>query len=114
MSAEEIEQLREATREAHAATKDLRAALKEARELLKQDAGEMVVEAVRVKLDEMGEATNKAMDAAVDKVGAEFTKLANIYLGIEPGTIYTLDELTEKTKRLSPLIRVERRDPDVS
>lgn len=91
--ASEIEQLREATREAHEAIKDLRAAIKEARGLWdevtakKADEIDATISAlVRGGLDGYEAAMAKAIDEADAMVDARFQRITDILLGEDDKT----------------------------
>lgn len=98
-------QLKEATREAHMAIKDLRTLMKEVRDLLKEvqqtrDDLETVAQvafeerlgtAVKESLDGLMNATNTAIDQAMEKVYERFDKVASALLGEEEGTIPLID-----------------------
>lgn len=76
--------LREAVREAHEALKDLRAERRAVQELLdglpaKVDA--RIEHQLAQGLDALGRETRKAIDAATEKVTAEFDHLADILMG---------------------------------
>jgi hypothetical protein len=105
----ELEELREATREAHAAIKDLRAAAKEARtaaadaRTAAQTEVRKILEAAAVReIGKLGQATEAAIARSVAKVSAEFDRLAATYTGTDPHSIRagkaSLEELANRAK----------------
>ena len=96
-------QLRELIREGRELLKDLRAE-RRAVEALVAGVRASVEAAVEARIEdavtrqvaELGNATQKAMQKSVAKVGAEFDRLARIYLGTERQPGGTLEELTRK------------------
>ena len=78
---------RELLREAHAATKDLRAAVREAKQELRTLTKDEVAAHMRLEvsrqLEELGERTHEAVDAATQKVIAEFDRFGESLLGKE-------------------------------
>jgi hypothetical protein len=82
---------REVITEAHGVTRDLRQALAEARELLARTVPEAVSAELNGRLKEvvdeavtvLGEATTKAINASVVKVGREFSRLERVFLGTD-------------------------------
>jgi hypothetical protein len=92
----EIEALRTTTREAHEALKDLRAEraavtalLAQVRSLVATAAADeidrRVSAEVAAQVEALGKVTSRAMSDSVAKVGAEFERLAALYLGAEDG-----------------------------
>lgn len=80
----EIEELRQATREAHEILKDLTRARRETEKLLAsipRRVEDEIGEAVRKGLEGYHDVIRKAMDAATEKVFAEFRKLEKAFLG---------------------------------
>jgi hypothetical protein len=102
------DELREATREAHAATKDLRAVAREVRDLLelepKRTVDAAIAEKVAAGLERYGEVLSAAMSSAVDKVGTEFDRLASIYLTGADGNGPSLEELARRRKEGLPYV----------
>lgn len=103
MTADEIQALRAATREAHEALQDLRAERRRVEQLLtqvddrvKRAVTSLIEEAVKRDLAELGQVTHKAMHDAVAKVCREFDRLARIYLGRDADGTETLEELTRR------------------
>lgn len=82
-----VGECRELLREAHAATKDLRAAVREAKQELRALAKDEVAAQMRVEVsrqvEELGERTHEAVDAATQKVIAEFDRFGESLLGKE-------------------------------
>ncbi|MGO9220167.1 MAG: hypothetical protein ACLP5E_20760 [Streptosporangiaceae bacterium] len=82
-----VGECRELLREAHAATKDLRAAVREAKQELRSLAKDEVAVQMRLEvsrqLEELGERTHEAVDAATQKVIAEFDRFGESLLGKE-------------------------------
>jgi len=78
---------REMIREAHAATKDLRAAIREAKrelqDLAKDEVAAHIQREVSRQLEELGERTQEAVNAATQKVIAEFDRFGESLLGKE-------------------------------
>ena len=78
---------REMIREAHAATKDLRAAVREAKrelqDLAKDEVAGQIQREVSRQLEELGERTSEAVNAATQKVIAEFDRFGETLLGKE-------------------------------
>lgn len=78
---------REMIREAHAATKDLRAAVREAKrelqDLAKDEVGVRIQGEVSRQLEDLGERTREAVNAATQKVIAEFDRFGETLLGKE-------------------------------
>jgi len=82
---------REVIAEAHGATRDLRQALAEARDLLARTVPDAVAAEVDAQVKSfvctavqgLSADTRAAMDAAVAKVGREFTRLERLYLGTD-------------------------------
>lgn len=109
---------RELLADVRSATRDLREAVKESRKererlatAVKDAAAAEIDQAVAAGLEELGETTRKAMDDSVAKVGAEFDKLARLFLtGHEKGRPdaggLNLRELAE-AQRLRRLARGE-------
>lgn len=73
--------------QAHEATRDLRQVVVEARTLIRTETEGRVREelqaAVADQVAALGETTKEAMDAAVARVGREFSRLERLYLGLE-------------------------------
>lgn len=82
-----IGECREMIREAHAATKDLRAAVREAKrelqDLAKDEVAAHIQHEVSRQLEELGERTQEAVNAATQKVIAEFDRFGESLLGKE-------------------------------
>lgn len=81
-----VGECREMIREAHAATKDLRAAVREAKRELQDLAKDEVAaneREVSRQLEELGERTREAVNAATQKVIAEFDRFGESLLGKE-------------------------------
>ena len=82
-----IGECREMIREAHAATKDLRAAVREAKKELGALAHDEVAAHIQLEvsrqLEELGERTRAAVNAATQKVIAEFDRFGESLLGKE-------------------------------
>jgi hypothetical protein len=82
-----VGECREMIREAHAATKDLRAAVREAKrelqDLAKDEVGVRIQGEVSRQLEELGERTREAVNAATQKVIAEFDRFGETLLGKE-------------------------------
>jgi len=82
-----IGECREMIREAHAATKDLRTAVREAKRELNDLARNEVAAQIQVEvsrqLTELGERTGEAVQAATQKVIAEFDRFGESLLGKE-------------------------------
>jgi hypothetical protein len=80
-----IAECREMIREAHAATKDLRTAVREAKKevqaLGRDEVAAHVQHEVSRQLEELGERTRAAVDAATQKVIAEFDRFGESLLG---------------------------------
>jgi hypothetical protein len=80
-----IGECREMIREAHAATKDLRAAVRESKRelhaLAKDEVAARVELEVSRQLEELGERTSEAVNAATQKVIAEFDRFGESLLG---------------------------------
>jgi len=78
---------RETIRRAHEATRDLRQVVTEARALIRTETETRVREELQVAVKDASAglmaATERAMDAAVDKVGREFSRLERLFLGLE-------------------------------
>src|SRR5437763_15187928 len=75
------------TGEAHAATKDLRTAVREAKrelqDLAKDEVAAHIQREVSRQLEELGERTREAVNAATQKVIAEFDRFGESLLGKE-------------------------------
>jgi len=102
-TADEVAALRQATREAHEALKDLRAERRAVEQLVAGIEGRVqraVTDLMKAQVAEqvatLGEATRRAMDESVAKVGREFDRLAAIYLGHGDEDRGTLDEQTRR------------------
>jgi Glu-tRNA(Gln) amidotransferase subunit E-like FAD-binding protein len=82
-----VGECREMIREAHAATKDLRAAVREAKrelqDLAKDEVAAHIQQEVSRQLEELGERTGEAVNAATQKVIAEFDRFGESLLGKE-------------------------------
>ena len=82
-----IGECREMIREAHAATKDLRAAVREAKrelhDLAKNEVAAQIQVEVSRQLEELGGRTGAAVEAATQKVIAEFDRFGESLLGKE-------------------------------
>jgi hypothetical protein len=82
-----IAESRELIRDAHGAAKDLRAAIREAKEdvqaLTKEQVAATVEAEVTRQLDELGKRTQEAINAATEKVLAEFDRFGESLLGKE-------------------------------
>jgi hypothetical protein len=82
-----VGECREMIREAHAATKDLRAAVREAKkelhDLAKDEIAAHIQREVSRQLEELGEQTSAAVQAATQKVIAEFDRFGESLLGKE-------------------------------
>jgi Glu-tRNA(Gln) amidotransferase subunit E-like FAD-binding protein len=82
-----VGECREMVREAHAATKDLRAAVREAKKelgaLAQDEVAALIHAEVSRQLDELSEQTREAVDAATQKVIAEFDRFGESLLGKE-------------------------------
>ena len=82
-----IAECREMIREAHAATKDLRTAVREAKKevqaLGRDEVAAHIQHEVSRQLEELGERTRAAVDAATQKVIAEFDRFGESLLGKE-------------------------------
>ena len=82
-----VGECREMVREAHAATKDLRAAVREAKkevqDLAKDEVAAHVQQEVSRQLEELDERTREAINAATQKVIAEFDRFGESLLGKE-------------------------------
>jgi chromosome segregation ATPase len=80
-----VAECREMIREAHAATKDLRTAVREAKkevhDLARDEVAAQVQYEVSRQLDELGERTREAINAATQKVIAEFDRFGESLLG---------------------------------
>jgi DNA topoisomerase VI subunit B len=78
---------REMIREAHAATKDLRAAVREAKrelqDMTKDEVAAHIQREVSRQLEELGERTREAVNAATQKVIGEFDRFGESLLGKE-------------------------------
>jgi uncharacterized coiled-coil DUF342 family protein len=110
-AADEIAELKAATREAHETLKDLRAERRSIAEMLVElrveSAGipdrvrssvQLTIEnQVAEQVNRLGFATEKAMRASVAKVQREFDRLASLFLGTEPGQT-SLEELISARK----------------
>ncbi|MET4925483.1 hypothetical protein P3L51_24540 [Streptomyces sp. PSRA5] len=68
-------------REAHGTLKDLRREIGEARELIPLLTDDLFKAEVKKQVDALGHATEKAMAASVDRVTAQFDKLADTFMG---------------------------------
>lgn len=77
------DQVRAEIREAREVLKDIRAEIKEARTLIPLLTDELFEVEVRKQIAELGRATEKAMDASVERVIAKFDKLSKILMGEE-------------------------------
>ena len=102
-AADEIEALRQATRQAHEALKDLRTERRAVEQLVAgiegrvQRAVAVLIETqVAAQVAALGKVTEKAMDDSVAKVGREFDRLAAIYLGRDDTQRGTLEEQTRR------------------
>lgn len=82
-----VGECREMIREAHAATKDLRAAVREAKrelqDLAKDEVAAHIQREVSLQLEELGDRTQEAVNAATQKVIAEFDRFGESLLGKE-------------------------------
>jgi len=82
-----VGECREMIREAHAATKDLRTAVREAKrelnDLAKNEVAAQIHAEVSRQLTEVGERTGEAVQAATQKVIAEFDRFGESLLGRE-------------------------------
>jgi chromosome segregation ATPase len=80
-----IAECREMIREAHAATKDLRTAVREAKKevhtLTRDEVAAHLRQEVARQLEELGERTREAVEAATQKVIAEFDRFGESLLG---------------------------------
>lgn len=110
--ADEITQLREATREAHEAAQ----AIKEQRTLLKQEADavldridDWVTERVTTELSRLTEAVGKAIDSATVGVYKRFDTIAEILLGEDARSKRSgYPSLTKYAERVRDLLDEER------
>ena len=104
-----IDELREATREAHAAIKDLRRTEKAVRDLIDTEAQTLfqavVDDAVKQGLGELGGTFRQAQDEAFDRVGAAFEELAAIYIEGSRSNGASLPELAERRRGAIRAIR---------
>ena len=104
-----IDELREATREAHAAIKDLRRTEKAVRDLIGTEAQALfeavVDDAVKQGLGELGGTFRQAQDEAFDRVGAAFEELAAIYIEGSRSNGASLPELAERRRGAIRAIR---------
>lgn len=82
---DEIDALREATREAHEVLKDLRRAIKDGRQLVKEAAGIAVSEQMKPVVDkglkEFSEALDVAVKEATQSVFDRFDQIRDMLLG---------------------------------
>ena len=80
-----VGECREMIREAHAATKDLRTAVREAKKempaLARDEVAAQIQQEVSRQLEELGEQTHAAIEAATQKVIAEFDRFGESLLG---------------------------------
>jgi hypothetical protein len=80
---------RKVIRQAHEVTGDLRRLVSEARALIRTETEGRIKEILDAEVHravtELGDATEKAMAASVDKVSGEFTKLERLFLGVRHG-----------------------------
>lgn len=83
-----LDQIKTATREAHGVLGDIRRERAETQAWLDQITvqwraytDKRIAEAVKMSVDNLGVSTRKAMDAATEKVFAEFDKLTGLILG---------------------------------
>ncbi len=80
-----IGECREMIREAHAATKDLKTAVREAKKempaLARDEVAAQIQQEVSRQLEELGERTRAAVEAATQKVIAEFDRFGESLLG---------------------------------
>ena len=88
MSAEEVEQLRQATREAHEVLKDLRRAVRDGQQLVKsiEAAARVAVESrmepvVKQSLKEFGQALDKAIEDSTEAVFRRFDRITELLMG---------------------------------
>lgn len=104
-----IDELREATREAHAAIKDLRRAEKAVRDLIDTEAQTLfeavVDDAVKQGLGELGGTFRQAQDEAFDRVNSAFEELASIFIEGSRGNDVPLPELAERRRNAIRAIR---------
>lgn len=87
MADQAAEELRTLIREAHELLKDIRTERRAIERLLDGIPATVdgrIQTALETGLTELGEATRKAMDASVAKVGREFDRLEAIFTGTEP------------------------------
>ncbi len=109
ISQETIDALIDATNEArdtirlaHEATRDLRQVVVEARTLIRTETTERVREelqaAVKGATDALAAETERAMDAAVDKVGREFSRLERLFRGLENDGRPSMETLIRRVK----------------
>jgi len=86
---DEIEALKEATRQAHAAVKDLHRETREAKALIAslvtKEVSARIDNAVADQLDDLGKQIETFLEAADRKVHARFDKIGDILLGEERG-----------------------------
>lgn len=85
---DDLAALREATRQAHEVLTDLRRERRAVEQLVAGIEGrvqravkDLIETAVEMQVGELGKATERAMDAAVAKVGREFDRLERIFTG---------------------------------
>lgn len=100
------DELRELIREAHGATKDLRQAVRDAKKAVESDIAETMKAEVERQVAHLGEATGKAMRAAVEKVHREFDRLEAIFTGTDPQSRHEgkppLEELLRAPRPVRP------------
>lgn len=107
----EVQALREATRQAHETIQDLKALIKEGHGLVaeikaaaKIQVEEQVEPIIKEEIRKLGEATTKAIDSAVEKVGHEFQKLEDLYFGRDKRSVRrgrrTLPEMLQQLNEL--------------
>jgi hypothetical protein len=81
------EDTREVIREAHGVSRDLRQLIAEARKMIASDVEaalkKQLITSVREAMDQVGSATQEAMDAAVLRVNAKFDELAALLTGTD-------------------------------
>jgi hypothetical protein len=107
-------QLQSAIGEAHGLLKDIRIESRQARRILPMIVSQRINRELERQLAEMSEATKRAMEASVAKVGKEFERLEAIFLGTgkERGSKRSLPEIAEFAQENPGFIESFRREQD--
>lgn len=89
---------REASSEANSSAKALQVLIREVKQIVHDQAEDIIDKAVKREVKEMEQTVELAISQAVDKVAAEFDKLAKIYLQGDSSDPITVHDLAKEVR----------------